>query len=764
MNILSNLPEIKFFTPKELEQLKSLELTTVYDLLTYFPHKYAEEAQYVNIKDARDKQEVLLIGTISQLENSEDKFGYKKVGVPYTRFKLSDGTGMVQATFWNMPYIKKIMKDGEKVCLTGTISTEGNLKVLNSPKLIRDKKMVQNIFAKVELHNSLFDNRDKPLTPIYKETKTVKSATIKRCLFKIFNHPDFQNLVGYLPEDIENSLALPTFKNAVLMRHNPKDTKAVDVSKKYFAFQEIFLIQTYREREKFFKKDCLSYIIKPSQKIAKSHLALLPFKLTKGQSNVMDSITADMESRHPMSRLVEGDVGSGKTALALLSSLLCIETTVKVGKLEKRLQAAIMAPTEVLASQHFETFTKTLKDFCLENNLHIALLAKNTGKIFPSKIDRNRPTTFPKNKIKQYLEEGKVDILIGTHSVIQKSVKFSRLGLLIIDEQHRFGIKQRLNLLERAHSKNQSTHPSLCKEGSGVISPLIDKEGLGEVKIPHLLSLSATPIPRTLALTIYGDLDLSILDELPPGRKRAKTELTPPSQRDKMYKTLEDYLKKGKQAYIICSKVEPSDEEDLGEEVGSAVSKVKNVKDEFVAIKKKFPDYEVGLLYGSQPKVEKEKVLEKFYNNEINILVATSVVEVGVSVPNATAIIIENAERFGLSQLHQLRGRVERSSEESVCFLCINGEDKEISKRLEALAKTESGFELAEVDLAERGAGALIGKRQSGLTDTGMEAIKNRKLVELAKQKAQELIAKDPNLQKHLLLSDFLNTLEYHGE
>lgn len=742
MNLSTDLTYTKLFTTKELEQLKSLQLETVYDLLTYFPYRYAEEAQYVLIENAQPKQTVMFVGTITRLENSQDKYGYKRVGIPYTRFRLSDGTGAVDVIFWHMPYLKKSLQEGQKVCISGVFEKKEKGNILNNPKIIKDKKLTDSVLSKVELHNSLFDTSPKSITPVYKENKQVRTATIKRCLLKIIQYRDFEHLQGYLPEAIEQDLKLPTFKNAILMRHMPKDTKAVDVAKKYFAFQEIFLIQLYREREKFLKKDALAYTINISSKETKVHTSLLPFKLTQGQQKVIDQIREDMHSHHPMSRLVEGDVGSGKTALALLSALACIEQTVKVSNLEKRLQAAVMAPTEVLANQHFDTFTKLLADYCKENNLHIALLAKNTGKIFPSKINPNSPTTFPKNKIKQYLEEGKVDILIGTHSVIQKSVRFSRLGLLVIDEQHRFGIKQRMNLIERAHSKNLDSN--------------------SEIKIPHLLSLSATPIPRTLALTIYGDLDLSILDELPPGRKRATTHLSPPSSRANMYSTLASFLQKGKQAYVICAKVEASEEESLDD--GEAVQKVKNVKDEYRDLQKQFPQYSVGLLYGSQPKLEKEKVLEKFYQNKIQILVSTSVVEVGVSVPNATCMIIENADRFGLSQLHQLRGRVERSSDESVCFLCIDKEHAEISTRLEALTKTSNGFELAEIDLAERGAGALIGKRQSGLTDIGMEAIKNRKLVEAAKQKAHELITSDPTLQNYPILISFLDALEFHGE
>lgn len=747
--LLTPLTHTKLYTTKELAQLDGLGVGNIYELLTYFPIRYSEQAKYLQIKDTKPKQTVMLIGIVKRLESSQEKYGYKKVGVSYTRFWVDDGTGSVSVVFWNMPFIKNSLQEGQKVCVTGQMEeTEKGLN-LNNPKLIKDKKLLESVFSKVELSHSLFeaDIAKEPLNPIYKEIKTIKQATIKKLIFRLVNSPIFQNLEGVVPAQIETDLHLPSFKNALLMYHSPKNIEVAEVAKKYFAFQEIFLIQTYRAREKFFKKDCLAYELSSDPKQEKILSKLLPFQLTGGQQKVTEQIYEDLSKKHPMSRLVEGDVGSGKTALALLAALKCVTTTVKLGKLDKRLQTALMAPTEVLASQHFETFCKLLQDFCLQENLHIGLLAKNTGKLFPSKTNPKEATQFPKNKIKQYLEEGKIDILIGTHSVIQKRVRFSRLGLLIIDEQHRFGIKQRMNLIERAHNKN------------------LDAESGEEIKIPHLLSLSATPIPRTLALTIYGDLDLSILDELPPGRKRAVTHISPPSKREQMYREMEYHLSRGKQAYIICSKVEENEEENLSDDLSEGqVKKLKNVKDEYKVISKKFSDYKVGLLYGSQPKLEKEKVLEQFYKNEIQILVATSVVEVGVSVANATCIIIENSERFGLSQLHQLRGRVERSTEHSDCFLCTSQEDGEIVKRLDALAKSSNGFELAEVDLAERGAGALIGKRQSGLTDIGMEAIKNRKLVEIAKSEAEKLIAKDPTLSQHRTLTSFLDTLEFHGE
>jgi ATP-dependent DNA helicase RecG len=755
------LNETKLYSSKEIQQLATLEIVTVFDLLTYFPLRYAEEAKYVQIANIQIKQNVTLIGKIVDIENSQEKYGYKKIGTSYTRVMLDDGTGQVLITFWSMPFVNKLLKNGDTISVSGTVEEKSGKKTLNNPKLEKETQKNADKFKKIELHNSLFEKEDseKPLTAIYRENKIIKNGTIKKCIERFIASPHFAKLESIVPVYIEDRLKLPNFKNAILMRHFPKNIQIVDIAKKYFAFQEIFIIQVYREREKFLKKDALSYKIisenKTSEKVLEAKIKkILPFKLTGAQEKVMEQIVSDMKESNPMSRLVEGDVGSGKTIVALLAAMRVINTFIDEGekvKIKKRLQVALMAPTEVLASQHFDNFTQILKEECQNENIHIALLAKNTGKLFPSKINKNTFTTFPKPKIRKYLEEGHVDILIGTQAVIQKSIKFKRLALLIIDEQHRFGIKQRKNLIERTHDRN------------------LEVEDKDKIKIPHLLSMSATPIPRSLALTIYGDLDLSIIDELPPGRKRAQTLVSGNSDREEIYRQMYKKLKDGKQAYIICAKVEEteSDEESLDEGkdvLGKQIKKIKNVKDEYIEIQKRFPDYEVGLLYGKQPKLEKEKVLEKFYKNEMQILVSTSVVEVGVSVANATFMIIENAERFGLSQLHQLRGRVERSSNESLCYLVTSAESEKSVERLVTLSKSSNGFELAEIDLMERGAGALIGRRQSGLTDIGMEAIKNRKLVEIAKQEAKELIADDPNLEINKNLIEFMESLEFHEE
>jgi ATP-dependent DNA helicase RecG len=422
-----------------------------------------------------------------------------------------------------------------------------------------------------------------------------------------------------------------------------------------------------------------------------------------------------------------------------------------LSKNKKPLQVAYIAPTEILASQHFETFIKILSS----QNITLALLTRSGAKIYPSKIDRENFTTAPKSRIKKLLDQGKINIVIGTHALFNKNILFENLGLVIIDEQHRFGVKQRMNLIEK-HKERINTKKSIDAEEEIKIYP-----------IPHLLSMSATPIPRTLALTIYGDLDLSVLDELPPGRKRATTIVAKSLARENIYKEMFEYLSRGKQVYIIAPRV--FDEEQEAENQGAATKKT-SVEFEEKRIRKilqekKF-DFKVGTLHGKMNKTEKEEVVQKFYKNEIQILISTTVVEVGVSVANATFMIIENSDTFGLAQLHQLRGRVERSSDISKCYLVTESEDENSLRRLTALENSSNGFELAEIDLTERGPGSLIGNRQSGLSDIGMEAIKNRKLVEIAKLEAGVVLKADPNLQKpeHKNLFEKIENFQLHEE
>jgi ATP-dependent DNA helicase RecG len=429
-----------------------------------------------------------------------------------------------------------------------------------------------------------------------------------------------------------------------------------------------------------------------------------------------------MGRNFPMSRLLEGDVGSGKTAVAATAAYMTViqrpfDSVQGKPQTYGNLQVAYMAPTEILATQHYESF---IEYFTKENTglpINIGLITGSGCRKFPSKSKPNTWTSISRAQLLKWVANGEIPILIGTHALIQKSVKFKNLALVVIDEQHRFGTMQR--------------------------KKLVSKDGLA----PHLLSMTATPIPRTLALTIYGDLDLSLLDEMPLGRKPVITEIITPNKRVETYEEIKKELKNGRQLYVICPRIFEADvEKELALNVKSAVEEAKRLKKDI------FRDYEIGVIHSKMTKDKKEEVMQDFSSGKIHILCATSVIEVGVNVPNATMIIIEGAERFGLAQLHQLRGRVIRSNHQAYCYIFAEAKSQKTIQRLKALKTAKNGFELAELDLTLRGAGELSGTKQWGITDLGMEAIKNIKMVSAARDEAKRLIEEDLELLNYPLL------------
>ena len=448
----------------------------------------------------------------------------------------------------------------------------------------------------------------------------------------------------------------------------------------------------------------------------------------------MADILGDFKKDYPMSRLLEGDVGSGKTAVAAITSYACITTPPKDNRFGQ-LQVTYMAPTEILANQHFKTFIETFSGL----NIKIGLLTGSGCKKFPSKLNPSEATPISKSQLLKWVANGEIPILIGTHALIQKNIKFKNLAYVIIDEQHRFGTKQRAELRK--------------------------KDGI----LPHLLTMTATPIPRTLALTIYGDLDLTLLDQMPAGRKTVITEVVPPNKREETYQKIRQELKSGRQLFVICPRIaEPDPAKVAFGDSPDAVAfrekeqalNVKSVSEEAARLKKSvFPEYEIGILHSKLKKEEKEEVMKDFEAGKTQILCATSVVEVGINVPNATTIIIEGAERFGLAQLHQLRGRVLRSSHQAYCYVFSEGKTQKSIQRLKALTTAKNGFELAELDLEQRGAGELSGKKQWGISDLGMEAIKNIKMVEAARNVAREIVEQDPEFKEkdHSHLKEILS-------
>jgi ATP-dependent DNA helicase RecG len=431
-------------------------------------------------------------------------------------------------------------------------------------------------------------------------------------------------------------------------------------------------------------------------------------------------VLKDFASTRPMLRLLEGDVGSGKTAVAAATAYAAV-TTRPEGQSFGNLQLAYMCPTEILASQHFESFIK----YFVGTGIQIGLITGSGCRKFPAKVDPAGWTDISRTQLLKWVENGEIPILIGTHALIQKSVKFKHLAYVIVDEQHRFGTKQR--------------------------AKLVQKDGTKKHIAPHFLSMTATPIPRTLALTLYGDLDLTLLDQMPSGRKTVITEIVPVGKREETYEKIRTLLRDGRQLYVICPRIdEPDPEKEQALIAKSVTEEAKRLK------AKIFPEYNIAVLHSKMKPSEKDKVMERFTEGTTHILVATSVVEVGVNVPNATVIIIEGAERFGLAQLHQLRGRVLRSSYQAFCYLFSETKGEKTFARLKALATAKNGFELSEMDLALRGAGELGGGKQWGISDIGMEAIKNIKMVEAAREEARRLLEEDLLLTNYPLLRERL--------
>ena len=452
----------------------------------------------------------------------------------------------------------------------------------------------------------------------------------------------------------------------------------------------------------------MGYQFKTEADHIKAFTERFPFPLTNAQKKALVAVFKDFSGLHPMSRLLEGDVGSGKTAVAATASYV-VATTRPHDKDWGNLQVAYMAPTEILAKQHFESFIEYFHHLPIQ----IGLITGSTCMKFPSKTNPTKPTKISKAQLLKWVKNGEIPILIGTHAIMYKSVEFKHLALAIIDEQHRFGTNQRKMLAKK------------------------------DTRIPHLLSMTATPIPRTLALTVYGDLDITLLDEMPKGRKPIITKLVTKDKQDEMYAHVRTELANGRQAYVICPRIEePDPEKETAVIAKSVIEEAKRLKE------KVFKDKRIGILHSKMKPAEKERVMLEFSEHKIDILVATSVVEVGVNVPNATNIIIEGAERFGLAQLHQLRGRVIRSNDQAYCFAVSDSKSEKTRDRLKALTTAKNGFELAEYDLTFRGSGELYGAKQSGLTDLGMEALRNLKMVEAARTEARELVENDTTLKK----------------
>jgi ATP-dependent DNA helicase RecG len=730
LSLQTKIEEIPRIGHAYQKRLKKMNITTVADLLYHFPSRYEDFSDVIEIVSAKKQlsKNVCVQGEITEVGSVNT---FKKF-MNIVEVTIQDNSGKIKALWFNQPFLLKSLKEGSFVCLAGKVALGKEGIYLSNP-------IHEIINQDVENNELTHTGR---IIPIYPETRGVTSRWLRYIIKPILTILENQ-IPESLPSDILKKYKFLPINEAIWQVHFPESFESADASKARFSFEELFLIQlsVLKEKNRLMLKKSPAFAMDTD--LMKQFTESLPFQLTDSQKKCAYAILKDLEKPVPMSRLLQGDVGSGKTVVATMAGLNVIKNDAQV---------AFMAPTEILAKQHFKTITTLLKDF----DVSIGLITSKSYRICKncstSDVDPNFEVS--RKSLLGDLENGQIDILIGTHSLIQKGVEFKNLGFAVVDEQHRFGVDQRAKLFESSKLT------------------------------PHLLSMTATPIPRTLALTVYGDLDVSLISEMPKDRKKIKTVIVEPSERSKAYEFIEKEVKQGKGVFVICPKIEgtrSSPTGSLGQEKPSTettgfipqnynlkslsslsiINDVKAVKEEYERLSKDvFPDLRITMLHGKMKAPEKERIMLDFAKGEIDILVSTSVVEVGVDVPRATIMMIEGAERFGLSQLHQFRGRVGRSDAQSYCFLFTTSPDQLNRKRLKAMVELDNGFKLAEKDLEIRGPGSLYGSQQWGIPDFAMEGLFNIFLVEKTRTTAKELLEKDPELKNYPILKEKLKSLE----
>ena len=627
---LENLPK-KIVTEKQVSNLKSLGIDTIYDLIYYFPRAYDDRTNIKKIGELKINEYVVIKATVMTAVNLPTRFGKKVV-----KAIINDGTGIMEVLWFGMPYLAKTLKLGEEYLFIG-----------------QAKKA--NIFQLVNPEYKLYSGQQKvtldEILPIYSSNKNITQNNLRKLIKKLIDE-FMKNFQENLPDELIKEYKIVERKKAIGDIHYPLSMKEVEEAKRRFAIEELLILELGILKNRFIIENSnnKNYELEGKKEKVKNFLSLLPFELTGAQKKVIKEIYDEISNGKIINRLVQGDVGSGKTVVAIVMLIYMAENGY---------QGALMAPTEILANQHY----LGMKDRLEKIGLKIELLTSNIkGK--------------KKTEILEKIANGDVDIVVGTHSLIEDNVIFKKLGLIVIDEQHRFGVNQRNKLREKGFLGN-------------------------------LLVMSATPIPRSLALSIYGDLDLSIIDELPPGRTPIKTKwIANETDLEKMYNFIYKKVSEGHQAYFVAPLIEESEKMNL-----------KSVDKVFKEIEKKFSNKRIGIIHGKMKAKEKDEVMLRFKNKEYDILVATTVIEVGIDVPASTIMTIYNAERFGLSALHQLRGRVGRGSNQSYCFLISNSTTENSKQRLSIMEETEDGFRIAEEDLRLRNSGEIFGLRQSGFSD-----------------------------------------------
>ena len=658
--------------PRHAETLTKLGMHTLGDMLYYFPRRYDDYSQLKPIKSLWYGEQVTVIGTIQSVTTRPIRGGKATI----IEVIISDGTAALRLSFFNQPWLANRFKQGDAISVSGKVDQYLGRLVMNGPD-----------WESVEVDN-LHTNR---IVPIYSLTERVAQKWLRGLMKQVVEYWA-PNVPDALPESVRSSARLMPLAEALLQVHFPDSQDKLKAARERLAFDEIFYLQMGVLRQKRDWKSAEAKRFSVADEWLGARLASLPFSLTSAQQNALSDIRKDLDSGQPMNRLLQGDVGSGKTVVAALAAGIITSNGAQV---------AILAPTSILAEQHYRSFTNLLKELLQPEE--IRLLVGDTPEA-------------EKEEIRTGLANNTVKIVIGTHAILEDPVQFAELQLAVIDEQHRFGVEQRAQL----RSKGKS---------------------------PHLVVMTATPIPRSLALTLYGDLDISIMNELPAGRQPINTYVLRPQERERAFTLLRGQIKDGKQAFIIYPLIDESEKI----EARAAVDDYETLSKEV------FPDLKLGLLHGRMRPGEKDETMLKFRDRKYNILVSTTVVEVGVDVPNATVMLIEGADRFGLAQLHQLRGRVGRGSAQSYCLLIPTHENAAENERLLAMAESNDGFLLAEKDLQLRGPGEFLGTRQSGYASgLRMASLTDVQLIEKARTQAQILFEKDSDLSRpeHALLAE----------
>lgn len=720
-------------TAEQKKALDRLGLKTIHDLLHYFPIRYSNISDYTLIQTANAGVGATIIGKLSKLELK--KSFVKKVAIATAVITDIHGTTL-RVTWMNQPYIAKMYHNGDNVKLTGKITETKYGNTLMNPEISKTPDLP------IDMQDSLFMNETKDVGyPVYPETRGISSKWIYHTLKKICGEKIHTTIPDPIPTVLLEKYKLPKLSDALIWIHFPEKKSHAEMAQKRFAFSEIFLIQLQKQIERKQFDSLFSYKLDIHTDKIDDFISRFDFTPTQSQTDALTGIFSDMQLDKPMSRLIEGDVGSGKTFVAAVASFAVI-TNRPAGQNFGNLQVAYMAPTEVLATQLFENFIS----YFAHTGISIGLITGSGCRKFPSKNAQTRNirealysdnpseraklwTEISRTQLLKWVKNGEIPILIGTHALISKSVEFADLGLVIIDEQHRFGTKQRMKLAK--------------KTGHA----------------PHYLSMTATPIPRTLAMTIYGDLDLTVIDQMPSGRKPVITETVlgnDEKRRLQVYEHIRSEIKSGRQAYVICPRIAGTDPD---EEVKI---QLKSVEDEYKKLSTSiFPEFEIAILHSKMTPAKKTEIMKQFADGDIDILISTSVIEVGVSVANATNIIIEGADRFGLAQLHQLRGRVIRSNHQAYCYLFSSSSAETTVKRLQVFKQAKNGFELAELDLTLRGIGDIGGVKQWGVSDIGMQALKNIKMVEYARNEAKSIAHEDTELTNYPLLKNLIETNDF---